>query len=435
MADTTIRAVLSEKGGDRATGYTMNNKIVSLPEGLLCTWLDSARQNRWALVDRQSGDTLKEGAIGEPGVDNHCGAALAIAGDCVHALIGGHHGPLEHHTMEVGGWTWAQTGIAGERATYPSVSVDHAGGLHVFYRSGGKAHWTLNTSVYSNGIWSEPAELVLAQKPGYIYWTNGSTTGSEGTIHLVFGNARLLGDGSIHYGASHIQSRDCGKSWSTSDGTELAGRPFEAEAVPDFGDAGSVDRVQSRSEVARFEAPGPENYNYQQMNLSNPVTDSSGALHVVLHNNRKGTADLWSLSDRTWSLSDRTWSVRHLTDAALKGSNGRIHPQSSLSIDSTGTLYVVLMVEPTDHCVWGPNGTTLARLQIDQSGVDGHSLCVMDPESAQWLPALEHPPLGGLDQTPALLYTRGQNAGGFGDNQNELSTEVHLVIGGEGGST
>ena len=74
------QVMLSTTGGDRATGYTMNNKIVALPVGDLCTWLDSERQNRWAMVDRKRFEVVRSGTIGDPGLDNHCGAARGHAG-------------------------------------------------------------------------------------------------------------------------------------------------------------------------------------------------------------------------------------------------------------------------------------------------------------------------------------------------------------------
>ena len=418
---SAVRALLSNGGSDRATGYGMNNKIVSLPQGLLCTGLESDRQNRWALVDRDTGATLQSGSIGSPGLDNHCGAALAKSDDIVHALIGGHHGPLEHHTLEIGKWVWQSAGVAGERATYPSATVDLAGKLHVFYRCGSKEHWSLNYVRREGERWSDPIELVLAHKPGYIYWTNGATTGSDGTIHLVFGNARTLDGGAIHYGASHIQSRDEGRSWSTSNGEGLGARSIAAVSVPFLGDAGSADRAQSIEEQRRYETPGPENYNYQQMNLSNPATDARGALHVVLHHNRLGTAALWT-------LLEGEWSSRELSEAVLRESNFRVHPQSSLSIDSRGTLHAALMVEPTEACVWGPPGTYVVWVTVEGQEITVECVSAQEPEVAQWLPALEHPTLGGLDHAPALMYTRGRNAGGFGDNQNELETAVHLVM-------
>ena len=47
----TKEVLLSETGGDRATGYAMSNKILRIRDKLLCTWLDCSRFNHWAIVD------------------------------------------------------------------------------------------------------------------------------------------------------------------------------------------------------------------------------------------------------------------------------------------------------------------------------------------------------------------------------------------------
>ena len=419
----TMRTVLSSSGGDRATGYTMNNKIVSLPEGVLCTWLDSERQNRWALVDRAAAEILKEGTIGAQGRDNHCGAALVRSGETLHAMIGGHHGPLEHHTLDADDWTWRMTGVAGEAATYPSATADRDGRLHVFYRCGSKEHWSLSYVRLEEGDWSAPVALVHAHKTGYVYWTNGATTASDGTIHLVFGNPIVGEDGAIHYGASHLQSKDGGRSWEGSDGRVLGESDIAAESIPFLEAARSLDRIQPVEEQARLEAPGPENYNYQNMNLSNPVADAEGGLHVVLHNNMTGTAGLCS-------LASGVWSSRSLTEFVVQEEGQRVHPQSALSIGPDGTLYASLMIESADRCVWGPDGTFTQMLVI-KDRITTVNITSADSEVAQWLPAMEHPPVDGLADVPGLMYTKGRNAGGFGNNQNALETDVVLVVEGE----
>lgn len=397
----------------------MNNKIVSLQEGVLCSWLDSARQNRWALVDGASGEILRSGTIGSQGLDNHCGAALVGAGDTVHAMIGGHHGPLEHHILDTDSWTWQIQGVAGEKATYPSVAVDSDGRMHVFYRCGGKEHWSLNYVWLEGGSWSTPTVLVHAHKTGYVYWTNGATAAKDGTIHLVFGNPIVRADGAIHYGASHIASKDGGRTWMDSGGQAIGQSGFAAESIPQLDAAKTLQRVQPTEEQERFEAPGPENYNYQNMNLSNPVADSAGALHVVLHNNMTGAAELCS-------LRDGAWSSRSLTEFVVEDEACRVHPQSALSIGPDGTLYAALMIEPTDRCVWGPDGTYLRGVRIEET-MTAVDITTSDPSVAQWLPAMEHPPFGGLSEAPWMLYTKGTNAGGFGNNQNELEADVVLV--------
>jgi len=410
--------LLSCSGGDRATGYTMNNKIVGLPEGLLCTWLDFERQNRYALVDPGSGEITREGSIGTPGADNHCGAAMVRSGDDVHALIGGHHGPLEHHRLNRDAWRWEVEATPGESATYPSATADPSGVVHVFYRCRGQEHWTLNYVRREPGRWSKPVVLLRAQKPGYVFWTNGAVCDPSGRIHLLFGNPQVRADGAIQYGASHIQSVDGGLSWLTSFGDPLPDPTIPAKAVPLMDPADAEDRLQQLEHARQFEAPGPENYNYQQMNLSNPVVDADGSLHVVLHNNRIGTASLCSLAEDVWTSG-------HI-DAGL-GEGERVHPQSSLAVGSDGKLQACLMIEPTDRCVWGPNGTYLRRVRF--ADVD-EVAAIADPvaDIAHWLPAFPHSQNRTNLQPTAMLSTRGCNAGGFGNNQNVLKTKVILHL-------
>ncbi len=414
--------LLTREGGDRATGYTMNNKIVSLPEGYLCTWLDSGRQNRWALVNRDPLAIGRSGTIGRPGIDNHWGAALVRAQGTIHALIGGHHGPLEHHTFDQKAGEWAQVGIAGQRATYPCAISDSRGAIHAFYRCSSEDRWYLNYVCHEGGTWSEPIHLVEADKPGYVYWTNGAVVGPDDVIHLVIGNTRLLERGDLLYSASHIQSADGGRSWTSSVGGGLGGVPIQAGDIPLLDAPGSSNRIQTHDEIKRYEAPGPENYNYNQMNLSNPVIDSKGDLHVVFHNNRDGSADLWSLTQREWSVCPLTTTVT--------GDTGhRVHPQSSLVAGADGRIEAALMVEPTDRCVWGPAGTYLGRVTVQDGCVGKVKIGEKNPEVARWLPAFSHHQSGSAFEDSVLLYTCGQNAGGFGNNSNELKTDVYVEAG------
>jgi hypothetical protein len=103
--------------------------------------------------------------------------------------------------------------------------------------------------------------------------------------------------------------------------------------------------------------------------------------------------------------------------------------QSSLSCDRAGTLYAALMIEPTSDPIWGPNGTRIVCLRIHPSHpeIAVEPICEPDETVAQWLPAQEQPGWVPLDHTPALLYTRGTNAGGFELNKNETATQVWLI--------
>src|SRR5690606_23879779 len=167
------KTIISRSGGDRATAYAMSNKIVSLPGGYLCTWIGSRRLNRWALVGRADGAVLREGALGEPCLDNHCGAALAVADGAVHAVTGGHHSALRHYRMDLPAADgWREVAVIEAQGTYPSLVADSAGRLHLTYRSSGEP-WTLDYRCFGLGAWTPARALVEAEKPGYVYWTNG----------------------------------------------------------------------------------------------------------------------------------------------------------------------------------------------------------------------------------------------------------------------
>ncbi|MCF7839125.1 MAG: BNR repeat-containing protein [Candidatus Marinimicrobia bacterium] len=140
-------------------------------------------------------------------MDNHCGAALAATGGLVHAVIGAHHGRLGHCRFDPAapdrGWT--ALGEVGSGGTYPSLVADAEGNLHLAYRARDKP-WALHYCRWeaASQSWIAPRSLVLADKTGYVYWTNGLTVGDDGAVHLVFGNTHQSADGSLYYGVSQM---------------------------------------------------------------------------------------------------------------------------------------------------------------------------------------------------------------------------------------
>ena len=418
--------LLSKSGGDRATAYTMSNKIVSLPAGCLCTWIDSQRQNRWALLERERGRILRSGALGTPCIDNHCGAALVLTQEAVHAITGGHHSPFQHYRMDLHtADTWQHVTTIDVQGTYPSVISDSSGRLHLAYRSPGD-QWTLDYCRFEKGHWTPAQSLITAEKTGYIYWTNGIAVGADDAIHLVFGNTRVLADSALCYSASHIFSRDSGKSWCNSSGSTLS-LPTPVSSVPLMTGDITTERIQSVEKQREYDLPGPKNVNYQQILLSNPVIDESGAVHAVLHNGLTGSAELMTFIHGKWSSKPLT------TVAASGDGNGdaakRVHVQSSLSIGPAGRLHVALMIEDTGECVWGPPGTYIVLVEVTSDGhMSARYVTTPDAACAQWLPAFEHVSETSPNHAPPLLYTKGINGGGFGNNKNRVETEVYLCL-------
>ena len=130
--------LLSQTGGDRATAYVMSNKIARRQGLLVCTWLDVDRHNRWALVDPSRAEVLREGTVGQPRRDNHCGAAMTTDVDgTLHLLVGAHHGSFVHYRMAPNKDDWEPVEdcrAIGQAATYPSLVCDSHGTLHLTYR-------------------------------------------------------------------------------------------------------------------------------------------------------------------------------------------------------------------------------------------------------------------------------------------------------------
>ena len=425
------KLLISECGGDRATGYAMSTKVVRLGEKLLCAWIDASRQNRWAVVDPETGVRLAGGAIGDPGRDNHCGAALAVApsGD-VHAVVGGHHSPFYHyrwdpssvgqgHPLDAREGAWCPEAVIEAAATYPSLVCDRDGTLHLAFRCQRDDFWTLDYCRRTrDGVWSTLKPLVRAAKRGYVYWTNALALGPAGVLHLVCANSRPLGDGSRYHGASHLLSEDGGMRWRQLGGAPLHPPVSVTELALIEGLDARDDRIEPPEYAEAYVKPGPLNYNYLQMLLSNPVIDEEGAPWVVVHNGLTGRAALYRGEEAGWSGIPLLDAVRTVYPG------WRIHQQSALSCHSDGILDVVLMVAPEAVPGWGPDETELVRLWVSPKGEirEVGAVCEPDPSTAHWLPSLER----RSSTVPALLYTSGRNAGGFDQNVNELTAEVWL---------
>lgn len=426
-ADGSLR--LATSGGDRATGYVMSNKIARRDGHLVCTWLDVERQNRWGLVDLARGEILRTGTIGQRRQDNHCGVALATDTDgTLHALVGAHHGRFVHFRWLPDKPDWepvADGGAVGESATYPSLVCDGRGTLHLLYRretNGRDAHL-----VYCRrprqGPWSEPRLLVRSAVSEHSWLTNAIEVGPSGRLHAVFSNTQLVpgqGADARYYGASHVYSDDAGETW------RQFGDPHPL-VLP--ADAGRLQRIEGRDLSperieARYGGPrGPLNSYYHKMVLSNPVVDERGHPWAIVHNLLAGDAQLYRHEENgPWIGTPLGEPVRRL----LPGY--QIRHCGQLSRHRDGAIEAVLMVSPEADAGWGANGTTLVRLECDAQGRVVRPSLVRAPEPTvpHWMPSLErwcwHAPL----DRPALLYTRGLNAGGYSNNVNSVQTEVWL---------
>jgi len=430
-ADAARTLSLSRTGGDRATAYVMSGKIARRHGLLLCTWLDVDRQNRWALVDPGKAAVLREGTVGPPRTDNHCGAAVAT--DCdgtLHLMIGAHHGSFVHYRMPVDGddWQAVEGGRAiGQAATYPSLVCDRQGTLHLTYRHepGGRNARLHYHRRPKDGSWSEPRVLAACAVSEHSWLTNAIEVGPEGRLHVVLSNTLPVpgaGPAARYYGASHLYSDDSSRSWRQFDEAETLALPAPGATLRRIeGDALDPQRIE-----AAYGGPaGPLHSYYHKILLSNVAVDERGCPWVVLHNLLEGTARLYrhegSAGWRGIALDDAVGSVLP---------EYRIQHCGQLSPHRDGTIEALLMVAPEAERGWGAKGTELVRVLVGPDGSIRRSelVCAPDLNVPHWLPSLErfcwHAPV----DRPAVLYTRGINAGGYSHNRNRVKTEVRLQL-------
>jgi hypothetical protein len=277
-----------------------------------------------------------------------------------------------------------------------------------------------------NTGWSAPRALIKASINDYIYWTNGIVFSPNGNkLHLFFTNVRYLSNGNRYYGASHIYSIDWGMSWKQFGNDSVLQIPVKSNTLELIEDNPlTEDRSVSPAYILKYKAPGPTNYSYNNIMLSNPVTDTSGRPWVIEHNNIQRIADLVTYTNGRWDHIPLLDKIQDILPGYV------IHPQSSLSRLKDGELEIILQVMPKDQVGYGAKGTGLVRLRFSTGGklLLKELVCDIDPDHAQWQPALEHWQWNEPFDKPALMYTKGINQGGFSNNVNETNAEVYLKI-------
>ena len=423
--------LLSKRGGDRATGYVMSNKIARHKNQLVCTWIDGDEQNQWALVDPETGKILHQGPVGDPRCDNHGGAAIATAPDgTLHLLTGDHHRPFVHFRMppdkQPAAWEPVEDGKAiGVMSTYPSLVCDGRGTLHLAYRQRCLPHYFVDYCKRpADGPWSKPRSLVRASVEGHTWMTNSLEVGLEGRLHLVVSHTRPLDNGGRYYGASHVYSDDSGETWRQFGDSRPQEGPVEVSRLKRIeGDAMHPERLDPKP-THWTHKPVFRNSYYHQILLSNLAVDVDGRPWVILHNILKGHARLYHARDGKWL----DIPLHPAIETFLPGF--RVAHCGQLSLRADGVLEAVLMVAPENQPGWGEKGMELVRMMIGPDGrISGTQLvCKPNPNVPHWLPSIERcqdPPV----RRPALIYMRGFNASGHAYHAtNEVNTEVWLQL-------
>jgi hypothetical protein len=410
---------ISSNGSDRATGYLMSSKIIRTPESLFCGYLDAPESPgatakiRVGVFDPKTGENRSTFTLGE-GIDNHCGPAIAMdRTGRMHAIVGTHHGPFLYRWSDqpADPNTWSDPEPLGPDDTYPALTIDAEGTLHLAFREKGD-RWQLWYRRKKHGkAWEAPVSLAISPVAGYNHFMQSLMVGPTGNLHLIF-QFHFAENGQAAdcrgRAAVYLRSLDGGDTW-LNDADEEAVLPVTLETmkavryIPDGGDDRHAVRVA--------------NVLVDSQDRAWFLASLQGATHgIVFRRDPEG-----------WTEFD----LGKWTDG-LNLEGGR---SSSLTRGPGGRIHLVLSTNPDGlRTSWYDPSLALFHISFNEDGGDHTFTRISKPdtEAANWLPALEHWDWNRTDTCCRdghwLLYTRGLNAGGIGgNNKSALKTEVYLT--------
>ncbi len=398
---------LSRHGSDRATAYITSNKIIRRGGQLCVGWLDAPPSPgtlatvQLGLCDARTGELERTIPLGRV-YDNHCGPALA--GDAhgrLHAILGAHHHPFLYRWSDTpeDPASWSDPLALGPFDTYPSLTVDAEGTLHLVHRKM-ETRWELwyRRKPVDKG-WEPWTVLARSPKPGYIHFYQSLSIGPGGALHLLvlfhYTDTGISKDSRGRF-VIHLTSEDGGHTWY-HEGARCV-LPLEVGALRPI--------------------------------LHTPQGGLSISNHVVDAQNRTWffaiTPDRGGLLLRQ---EEAGWEEVALPDAfrSLNFSSSR---ETSLTRSEDGVVHLVTGTHVgSEPALWHDPRHELYHLALPEAGGPGHvqQLTDTDPSAANWLPALEGWNWAGArpGDSPALAWTRG-TTGQRGNNVNAICTEVHL---------
>lgn len=409
--------LLSSSGSDRATAYNTSRKMVLRGDQLYVTWLEcptvpgAPTRVMLAACDEATGTVARAFPLGE-GIDNHCGAALALdATGRLHAVIGAHHGPFLYCAADQPDdpESWSTPEALGPADTYPSLAADASGTLHLAHRERGD-RWQLWYRRKRPGQpWEAPRSLAISPERGYNHYMQSLSVGPDGALRLTF---------QFHYAASgraedctgraavYLISNDGGETWY-NEGEHCRDLPL------------TIGRAHA---ICRYPEGG--------LRIGNHCVDPEGRTWLFAVSPDAIHGVLWRREDDGWTRIDLGMAWPQLNLAG-----GR---SSSLSADPSGRVWLAVAADPQGAATaWFDPRHEIACLLLDGGArvLEVSQVTQSDPSVSHWLPALqawEHGGSGCADawtagSVPWMLHTAGLNGGGIGgNNRNAVRTRVYL---------
>lgn len=397
--------LLADNGCDRATAYSMSNKVVRHRDGVFVTWLDDRYRVILAQVDSDTGIVAAAFPLAQ-GIDNHCGAALTLGADGVLHVMAGAHGTNgfihRFSATPADPASWSLPEAVGASSTYPSLVTARNGDLVLAYRHTAlQGPWSTCLIRRPPGCaWSWCNPLVTAPAPGYMYPNNCLSVAPDGTLHLLMEFRKTFPEGRDtmrSMAVTHLQSADNGETWVHDDGRPIHSSPVGIEdcALIDHDPAGSL-------------------------RPANLLALPDGRLWCGIWNQRTGAAGLLRRDTTSgWTRVDLSAAIAAAAPEKVATSELR------LTVDSDGSLLAVLTVAPTLD--WAHSGNEILCLWLDPATGALHRnwrVPKADPAQSNWLPSVEMGDGTTPTHSPLILFTDGNRGEGL---VNNATTRVRMI--------
>jgi len=424
--------VLSDKASNRATSYELQNKILTIGDKKVITWLDN-RQHCMVTTYHAASDTWSEHVDLGDCQDNHGGGDLAMdSKGYLYVMFGPHYDcpfklrkSLKPHDASAWGpvETVPQSGWA---VTYPCIVFDDKDTMHLVYRGciGSSHHLKLVymrrpiasqesndtrptngrpehrgfrfappdiTYVNTNkdGKWSEPRTLADAApgKNGYMSYYASLAIAKDGVIHLAYHMLALVSPAHCLY--AYMCSRDGGETWEAASGERL-----ELPVVP------RPDPLPCiiKSEASADEMPG---WKAGATRIGNIALDDKASPWIVYGKN------LWHRSGNKIDTID----LSKFVDRDFPGKELTI--VGSITFDREGMLYLVSHIRNRGELHRAPCSSQVILMTSPDYGKSFQTQLVShenpkDPNAPNWCPNIERPFSSKmLDHVPSFIYQAG----------------------------
>lgn len=396
--------LLSQRGSNRATAYSMSNKALTLAGKTHVVWTDAIAVTCARTFDHATGQWGETKLLGD-GVDNHNTPAITADRDGrLHVAFGPHGSWPDQWDWPAGTFKYLVSREpntldcfephgqpVGYHATYASLVNAPTGEDCLVYRGGEHPPSLMFQRRTANGGWTNARALFCQRiRPGYTYYGGQVAAAPDGTLYV--GAHFYARERSHSLGVAALKSTDMGETWR-----DLRGQPV---TVPlEYSPALAIPHVEARHNPY----------------LSGLALDRQGRLWALTSTN--------GITSRRILLSRWEGDGWQTVDVAAFLPAERVPCgtcAAGFTIDTRGQIHVVVqaalaaeVANDTFHRIWGHLSNAVFHLvsRDDGRSFTCRQLSPDTPDVFSGLPAISKAGPFHPVEHPVVLFMRGNLLG------------------------